>query len=66
MVWDEWDGCGWVGANRSPERGSRLGVHVHWLFEEEVFCSAEPRKGEGMQYALEDFVIHPWQDAQQR
>mmetsp|Transcript_5844 Transcript_5844/g.13561 ORF Transcript_5844/g.13561 Transcript_5844/m.13561 type:complete len:85 (+) Transcript_5844:3-257(+) len=34
--------------------------------EEEVFCSVEPRKGEEMQYALEDFVIHPWQDAQQR
>ena len=36
----------WVGVNRLPERGSRLGVHVHWLFEEEVFCSqgVEPRE----------------------
>ena len=34
--------------------------------EEEVFCSMEPRKGEEMKYALEDFVIHPWQNVQQR
>ena len=34
--------------------------------EEEVYCSMEPRRGEDMRYALEDFVIHPWQDVQRR